>query len=154
MVRVILFLVLIALAAVGAAWVADQTGDIALSWGGWRIETSLPVFALALGVAIVAAMLAWTILRTLWRTPEKIRRRARERRHARGRQAITHGLLAIGHGASTAARRHSHVPRRHAPHDPLALFRHAQSAQRAGARQGPQRPLRALAQPPRTRLCG
>src|ERR1700680_4312943 len=103
MVRIILFLVLIALAAVGAAWVADQTGDVALSWGGWRVETSLPVFALALGVTIVAAMLAWTILRTLWRTPKKIRRGRRERRHARGRHALTHGLAAIGHGDSASA---------------------------------------------------
>jgi HemY protein len=55
MVRIILFLVLIALAAVGAAWVADQTGDVALSWGGWRAETSLPVFALCLGVVIISA---------------------------------------------------------------------------------------------------
>jgi HemY protein len=85
MVRIILFLVLIALAAVGAAWVADQTGDVTLSWGGWRVETSLPVFALALGVTVVAAMLAWSILRALWRTPEKIRRSRRERRHARAR---------------------------------------------------------------------
>src|SRR5712691_10482568 len=76
MYRIILFLVLIALAAVGAAWVADQTGDVTLSWGGWRAETSLPVFALALGVIIVAGMLAWSTLRGLWRTPEKIRRRA------------------------------------------------------------------------------
>src|SRR5260370_27164029 len=112
MVRIILFLVLIALAAVGAAWVADQTGDVALSWGGWRVEASLPVFALALGVVIVAAMLAWSILRGLWRTPEMIPRKRRERRHARGRHAITHGLLAIGHGDSTAARRHYYVARR------------------------------------------
>jgi len=34
--RIILFLALIALAAAGAAWVADQTGDVVLSWGGWR----------------------------------------------------------------------------------------------------------------------
>ena len=44
------------------------------------------------------------ILRALWRTPERIRRSRRERRHARGRHAITQGLLAIGHGDSTAAR--------------------------------------------------
>ena len=50
MYRIILFLLLIALAAVGAAWMADQTGDVALSWDGWRVDTSLPVFALALGV--------------------------------------------------------------------------------------------------------
>ncbi len=154
MVRIILFLVLIALAAVGAAWVADQTGDVALSWGGWRIETSLPVFALALGVTIVAAMLAWTILRTLWRTPEKIRRRARERRHARGRHAITHGLLAIGHGDSTAARRHADVARRHAAQDPLALLLHAQSAQLDGDREGAQRAFRAMAEREDTRLLG
>src|SRR5450759_3104772 len=107
MYRIILFLVLIALAAAGAAWVADQGGDIVLSWDGWRIKTSLPVFALALGVTILAAMLAWSILRALWRTPEKIRRSRRERRHARGRQAITHGLLAIGHGDAAAARAHA-----------------------------------------------
>ena len=74
-----------------------------LSWGGWRVETSLPVFVLALGIAIVAAMMVWSILRGLWRTPERIRRKRRERRHARGRHAITHGLLAIGHGDVSAA---------------------------------------------------
>ena len=31
-------------------WVADQSGEFVLSWDGWRVETSLPVFALALGV--------------------------------------------------------------------------------------------------------
>ncbi len=104
MYRIILFLVLIALAAAGAAWVADQSGDVVLSWDGWRVATTLPVFALALGIAIVAAMLAWSLILALWRMPEKIRRSRRERRHARGRHAITHGLLAIGHGDSTAAR--------------------------------------------------
>ena len=114
MYRIILFLVLIALAAAGAAWIADQTGDVVLSSGGWRIETPLPVFALALGVIVVAAVLAWSILRGLWRTPQRIKRARRERRHARGRHAITHGLLAIGHGDSVAARMHADVARRHA----------------------------------------
>jgi HemY protein len=154
MVRIILFLVLIALAAVGAAWVADQTGDVTLSWGGWRIETSLPVFALALGVIIVAAMLVWTTLSALWRTPEKIRRRRRERRHARGRHAITHGLLAIGHGDSSAARRHADVARRHAAQDPLALLLHAQSAQLDGDREGARAAFRAMAEREDTRLLG
>src|SRR3979411_2437043 len=154
MVRISLFLGLIALAAVGAAWVADQTGDVTLSWGGWRVETSLPVFALALGIAIIAAMLAWTMLRALWRTPEKIRRSRRERRHARGRHAITHGLLAIGHGDSTSARRHADVARRHAAHDPLALLLHAQSAQLDGDREGARAAFRAVAEREDTRLLG
>ena len=154
MYRIILFLVLIALAAAGAAWIADQTGDVTLSWGGWRAETSLPVFVLALGIAIVAGMLGWTILRALWRMPERVRRSRRERRHARGRHAITHGLLAIGHGDSTAARLHADVARRHAAHDPLALLLHAQSAQLDGDREAAKAAFRAMAEREDTRLLG
>jgi len=154
MIRIILFLVLIALAAAGAAWVADQAGDVVLSSGGWRIETSLPVFALALGVIIVAGVLALNSLRALWRTPHRIRHARRERRHARGRHAVTHGLLAIGHGDSTAARLHADVARRHAANDPLALLLHAQSAQLDGDREGAQRAFRAMAEREDTRLLG
>ncbi len=154
MYRIILFLVLIAFAAAGAAWVADQGGDVALSWGGWRVVTTLPVFALALGVTVVAAMLAWSILRGLWRMPERIRRSRRERRHARGRHAITQGLLAIGHGDSSAARRHADVARRHAADDPLALLLNAQSAQLDGDREGARAAFHAMAERGDTRLLG
>jgi len=154
MVRIILFLVLIALAAFGAAWVAEQTGDVVLSWGGTKITTTLPVFVLALGVTVVAAVMVWAILRGLWRTPERIRRGRRERRHARGRHAITQGLLAIGHGDSTSARAHAEVARKHAAHDPLALLLHAQSAQLDGDRDGAQRAFRAMAEREDTRLLG
>src|SRR6202166_3611539 len=154
MYRIILFLALIALAAAGAAWIADQTGDVALSWGSWRVQASLPVFALALGFAVVAAMVAWTILRALWRMPERLRRSQRERRLARGRHAITHGLLAIGHGDSAAARMHADVARRHAADDPLALLLHAQSAQLAGNRDAARQAFRAMAEREDTRLLG
>jgi HemY protein len=154
MYRIILYLVLIALAAAGAAWVADQGGDVALNWGGWRVQASLPVFALALGVTVVAVMLVWAILRALWRAPERLRHRRQERRQARGRHAITHGLLAIGHGDSAAARRHADVARRDAGHDPLALLLHAQSAQLDGDREGAQRAFRAMAEREDTRLLG
>src|SRR5882724_8363457 len=127
--RIILFLVLVALAAAGAAWLAEQGGDVALTWHGWRVETTLPVFALALGATIVAEMLVWSALSALWRTPGRIRRTRRERRLAWGRHAITHGLLAIGHGDQAAARAHATVARRHAAHDPLSLLLHAQAAQ-------------------------
>jgi HemY protein len=154
MIRIILFLVLIALAAFGATWVAEQTGEVVLSSGGLRIVTTLPVFALALAVTVAAAVMLWAILRGLWRTPERIRRGRRERRHARGRHAITQGLLAIGHGDSSSARAHAEVARKHAAHDPLALLLHAQSAQLDGDRDGAQRAFRAMAEREDTRLLG
>src|SRR5215213_8244283 len=154
MYRIILFLVLIALAAAGAAWVADQEGEVLLTWGVWRAHPSLPVFALLLGVTVVAAMLALMGVGALWRMPARLRRRRRERRQARGRHAITHGLLAIGHGDSTAARQHTDAARRHAGHDPLALLLTAQSAQLEGDREGAQRAFRAMAEREDTRLLG
>jgi len=154
MIRIILFLLLIALGAAGATWVAEQTGDVMLSWGGWRVQTTLPVFVLALGITVVSAVMLWAILRGMWRTPERLRRGRRERRHARGRHAITQGLLAIGHGDSTAARMHAEAARKHAAHDPLALLLHAQSAQLDGDREGAQRAFRAMAEREDTRLLG
>ena len=56
MIRIILFLILIAAAALVATWVGDQSGDVALTWSGWRIETSLPIFALAVGLVSLAAI--------------------------------------------------------------------------------------------------
>src|SRR5215510_13803972 len=154
MIRIILFLALIAAAAAGAAGVADQPGDVVLSWGGWRVETSLPVFVLGLGIVVVVATMLWSILRGLWRTPDRMRRRRHERRHARGRHAITQGLLAVGHGDASMARRHADDARRHAGHDPLALLLTAQSAQLAGDREGAQHAFRAMAEREDTRLLG
>src|ERR1700733_11687976 len=154
MYRIILFLLLIALAALGAAWVADQPGDVVLSWGVWRARPSLPVFVLLLGIVIVAAILAWTIVLALWRLPERIKRGRRDRRLARGRHAITQGLLAVGHGDSAAARAHADAARRHAGHDPLALLLHAQSAQLDGNREGARAAFHAMAERADTRLLG
>ncbi|WP_454641877.1 heme biosynthesis HemY N-terminal domain-containing protein [Bradyrhizobium liaoningense] len=154
MLRIVLFLVLIALAAAGAAWVADQPGDLVLTAAGFRISTTLPRFVLLLGLFAVAVVLVWSILTTIWRTPGRLRRRRHEKRQARGRHAITHGLLAIGHGDSALARRHADAARRHAPNDPLALLLHAQSAQLEGNRDEAQRVFRVMAEREDTRLLG
>ena len=140
MIRIILFLVLIALAAAGAAWVADQPGDVMLTWDGWRAHD------LAAGVRAAArhrdrrgdARCGASCARC-GACREKSAARRRERRHARGRHAITQGLLAIGHGDAAAARAHADVARKHAGNDPLALLLHAQSAQLDGDRAGAQR---------------
>ncbi|MHC2330726.1 heme biosynthesis HemY N-terminal domain-containing protein [Bradyrhizobium sp. USDA 4454] len=152
MIRIILFLLLIALAAAGAAWLADQPGDLVLNWGGLRLTSKQPMYLL--GLVIVVAMVAGVVLRGLWKIPGHIRRGRRERRQARGRHAITQGLLAIGHGDSAGARAHAEMARRHAGSDPLALLLHAQSAQLDGDREGAQRAFRAMAERADTRLLG
>ncbi|HRO01069.1 heme biosynthesis protein HemY [Nitrobacter sp.] len=154
MLRIILFLVLIALSALGATWIADQTGTIVLSWDVWRIETTLPVFALGLGLLIVASLVVWSVVHGLWQAPTRMRRARRERRIARGRDAITRGLLAIGYGDAAAARNHARAARRLASNDPLALLLHAQAAQLDGDANRAQRAFRTMAERADTRLLG
>ncbi|MBR0737282.1 hypothetical protein JQ581_10110 [Bradyrhizobium liaoningense] len=154
MLRIVLFLILIALAAAGGAWVADQPGELVLTWGGLRATTTFPGFVLGLGIFAAATVLVWSIVTMVWRTPGRLRRRRHEKRHARGRHAITQGLLAIGHGDTALARRHADAARRHAANDPLALLLHAQSAQLEGNRDEAQRVFRAMAERDDTRLLG
>jgi HemY protein len=154
MYRIILFLLLIALAARGAAWVADQPGEVVFPWDGGRAHVTLLEFAVGFGSAVVAAVIAWSVVWALWRLPEKIRKAQRERRHARGRNAITQGLLAIGHGDSAAARLHADVARRHAAGDPLTLLLHAQSAQLDGNRDAAREAFHTMATREDTRLLG
>jgi HemY protein len=154
MIRIILFLFLVGAVALGAAAIADQTGDVTLAWSVWRIDTSFPVLALVLLIVVFVAMLLWSLLSSVLRTPERIRRMRHDRRHARGRHAITQGLIAIGTGDHFAARRHADVARRLAQQDPLAMLLHAQSAQLEGDREGAQRAFHALAERKDTRLLG
>ncbi len=154
MVRIIFFLVLIAIAAAGANWVADQSGDVVMSWGGWRAETTMPVFILIIGLIIAAVMLTWALLREAWRLPLRLRRKQRERRLAKGRDAVTKGLLAIGQGDAHAARRQADLARKFVRNDPLALLLAAQSAQLDGDREGAHRAFSAMAERGDTRLLG
>ncbi|MGL5168986.1 MAG: heme biosynthesis HemY N-terminal domain-containing protein [Afipia sp.] len=154
MIRIILFLFLVGVVALGAAVIADQTGDVTLSWSVWRIDTSLPVLILALLVIVFAAMLVWAIIRSFLNAPERLRKLRRERRHAKGRNAITQGLIAIGTGDHFAARRHADVAKRIAHQDPLAMLLHAQTAQLHGDSEGAQRAFHAMAERKDTRLLG
>lgn len=154
MTRIVSFLLVIAAVSLGVAWVADQSGGVSLTWRVWRIETSIPVFVMALALTLAAAMMVWSLLRGVLRTPARIRQMRRERRLARGREAITQGLIAIGTGDHFAARRHADAAKRIARHDPLAMLLTAQSAQLDGDRDGAQRAFHALAEREDTRLLG
>jgi HemY protein len=154
MIRIVLFLLFIALAAAGEAWIADQPGSIVLSWGGYKLTATLPVFALGIGILAVVTIIVWSIFTVLWRTPGRVQRHRHERRQARGRHAITRGLLAVGHGDSAAARQHADVARRLVGHDPLTLLLQAQSSQLEGDREGAKAAFHAMAERDDTRLLG
>ena len=154
MVRIFSFLILLAVVALGAAWVADQNGGVVLSWNGWRAETSLPVLVLVILILAIAAMLVWTIVRAFWKAPARLRRLRHEKRQAKARHAITQGLIAVGTGDALIAHRHAGTAKRLAEHDPLTLLLQAQTAQLEGDRAGAQHAFHAMAERKDMRLLG
>jgi HemY protein len=154
MIRILVFLIALALIASGFAWIADRPGDLMLTWMGYRIETSLMVAFVALIVLVVAAIVIWSVLRGLWRAPEQVSLFFRHRRAMRGYLAISRGLIAVGSGDLRLARRAADDAGRLSPGDPLTLLLEAQAAQMAGDRSGAEHAFHAMTRRDETRLLG
>src|SRR4029450_1754563 len=65
MIRVLVYLAVVALLAFGAVWLADRPGDGAITWQGERVETSVMVAAAAVAAIAIGAVLLWSILRAI-----------------------------------------------------------------------------------------
>jgi HemY protein len=154
MIRVILFLVLVALIALGVVWIADRPGDVAITWQGYRIETSVMVMAVAMAGIVTIALLLWSLIRTILRSPDLIAMFLGHRRGVRGYLAISRGLIAVGAGDARAARKFAEDAEKIAPGEPLALLLNAQCAQLAGDRTGAEFAFRAMAERNDTKLLG
>jgi HemY protein len=154
MIRVILFLALVALIAFGVVWIADRPGDVAITWQGYRIETSVMVMMVAIGLLVIAALLLWSLVRAILRSPDLIAMFLGHRRGVRGYLAISRGLIAIGAGDADAARKFADEAERIAPGEPLALLLNAQCAQIAGDRTGAELAFRTMTERSDTKLLG
>src|SRR4029077_16432907 len=149
-----LFLVSVAVIAEGFAWIADRPGEVAITWMGYRIETSVIVAALAVAAFALTVMLLWSLVRAVLHSPEQVSLFLRHRRAVKGYLAISRGLIAIGAGDLRVARKFADEAARLSPGDPLALLLTAQSAQMAGDRGTAERAFREMTTRDDTRLLG
>ena len=154
MIRVFFFLVLVALLATGAAWIADRPGEIVITWLGWRIETSVLVAAAALVLVVLVALLLWSVVRAILRSPDLIAMFLSHRRGVRGYLAISRGLIAIGAGDARAAKKAADEVAKIAPGEPLALLLNAQYAQLSGDPATAELAFRSMAERDDTKLLG
>ena len=151
MIRAVLFLAVVAVVAAGTVWLADQPGQASITWFGYHAEPPVPLLIMAIAVV---AILLWSLLRLLMRVPGRLASGVRHRRSARGYQAITRGLIAIGAGDVKAARRFAGEAKRLAGDEPLALLLGAQTAQLAGNRPAAEVIFRRMADQGETKLLG
>ncbi|MFD2185069.1 heme biosynthesis protein HemY [Rhodoplanes azumiensis] len=154
MLRVLLFLAAVTALAFGAAWLADRPGDIAITWLGYQVETSVMVGLAALVALVVVVILVWTILRAIVKAPAALAARRLDKRARKAYKAISQGIVAIGAGDALAARRFANEAQRLAPKEPLALLLGAQAAQIGGNAAEAERTFRAMAAREDTKLLG
>ncbi|HLH51159.1 MAG TPA: heme biosynthesis HemY N-terminal domain-containing protein [Roseiarcus sp.] len=134
MVRLVIFLGLLCLAALGLAWLADHPGQVELTWGGYHIQASAMVaLGFVVALAIVIAIL-WGIIRFVFRIPSLVTLARRARRREKGMAALSRGMIAVGSGDARTARRHAAEAHRLIGDEPLTHLLRAQAAQLAGDR--------------------
>jgi len=132
MLRLLLFLIIVGAVGAGAAWLASNPGELVITWFGYRTETSVFV---AIGLLIlVFALLAvlWSGVRGILTAPKRVIDGLRERRERRGREALRHGIFAVGAGDAQLATRCASEARQSLEHEPLTKLLRAQAAQLSG----------------------
>ena len=154
MVRVLLYLAVFAALAIGAVWLADRPGEVSVVWQGWRVDTSVALAAIAVVVLAMLAMLGWGLLRFVLGLPSAFSFASRSRRRARGFEAVSRGMVAIGAGDPIAAGRHAVDARRYAGNEPLTLLLEAQAAQLSGDRGRAEAAFKTMLDKPETRVLG
>lgn len=154
MVRLVVYLITIALIASGLAWLADRPGTLQIVWQGYDIETSVFRAVVLLAAAIATIVFLWSVFRALWNGPAAIGDRLMRRRQKKGLDAVSSGLIAVGAGDSALASRFALQARKSLPHEPLTHLLRAQSAELTGDRATARRIYEAMLASPETEQLG
>lgn len=152
--RALVFIGLLCLAAFGAVWLADRPGTVLVTFGGYEVQTSVAVAAIGLaGTALLLAML-WSIVTSVMGLPSRLSFASKARRRARGYQAVSRGMVAVGAGDPIAARRYAGEAERLLGHEPLTLLLKAQAAQVSGNRAAAEAAFTQMMEEDETRVLG
>lgn len=154
MIRVLVILTIIFLAAAGFAWLAERPGGLLLTWQGYEIRTSLMAAAIAVAIVIAAIAALGAIVRAVVQTPQSLGHFLGARRRDRGYRALTRGMIAVGAGDVRAARRAAQESKALLGGEPLVLLLSAQAAQIAGDGAAARSAFEALSAEHDTRVLG
>jgi HemY protein len=134
MVRLLIFLAILAAAAWGLMWFADNPGLVDVTWRGVEYRFSLMLALEGIIILAIVISLVWAILRFVFNLPSLARIGVRSRRRDKGLRAISRGMVAVGVGDARAAARYAAEANRYAANEPMTRLLAAQSAQLSGDR--------------------
>ena len=154
MFRLVLFLIGVVALAAGLSWLAEQPGSVQLNFGDYEIQTSLFRAVVMMALVLGFGGFAWSVLRQIWNTPASVGEFINRRRQARGLDALSSGMIAIGAGDKKLALRYAGDARKSLPNEPLTHLLRAQAAQLSGDRATSRRIFEAMLGSPDTEQLG
>lgn len=104
MTRLVLWLALSLVLALGAAWLIALPGTVAIDVGRYRLEPGLGTAVFAVILLIVVSILLWAVIRRVIEAPGRLARRAEARRTKAGTDALADGYIALEAGEYARAR--------------------------------------------------
>ncbi len=154
MLRLIVFLIVAAVLAWVAVWLANSPGEVVLRWEA--TDTVLPVgIAVAIVAAIAAAaIVVYEVWRWLAHLPRRVRANRRQKRQIRGYKELSHGLIAAAAGDVTGARVHTRQAERLLEANAATLLLSAQTAQLEGKEDVAQLKFTQMLKRPQTEFLG
>lgn len=154
MLRFIIGFIVFVLLLLGAVWLAEQPGQVAIDWLGYRIETSVGLLAGALIVAGLLIALLYTLWRGVMGAPGAWFGRRSESRRRRGYRALTLGMVAVAAGDVDEAQRQAKRAENLLEDPPITMLLSAQAAQLGGDAQAAKRYFAAMLENPETAFLG
>jgi HemY protein len=147
-------LIVIAIVVAAAGFLAGVPGHVALTWQGWRIDTSVAVLVLAVIILGMLAAALFHLLRKILGGPRAFMRARRERRRREGYRALTQGMVAVAAGDADEAQRHARKADALLAEPPLTLLLSAQAAQLKGDEQAARKYFTAMLDRAETEFLG
>jgi len=154
MTRALFFCLKVALLVALAYWLAQRPGTVAIQWLGYRIETTVGLLVLAVGVFAALVALLYRLWRFLRRAPGGVGRSMQTSRRRRGYKALTQGMVAVAAGEADEAARLAKRADSLLDEPPLTMLLSAQAAQLNGDEAAAKRYFNAMLERDETRFLG
>lgn len=132
MIRILFYLLVLAVVAFGADWLLQQPGHVEIVWDGYHVSMTAAVGFGMIVLAAIALSVIWGLLRFFLGLPSFVALARRQRRREKGYAALSRGLIAAGAGDARGANKASILARKHLKDDPLAIVLQATAARLLG----------------------
>ncbi len=132
MLRLILFFVILIIAGIYLARLADVPGSVTLEWMGWQIETSALFLLFALGTVILLVTAGYLALNALFSAPKRYLGHRRVEHHERGLSVLTEAVAAMAASDHANAKKLTHKADRLLGKPPITRLLKAQLARIEG----------------------